>query len=249
MRILDIDMDYFLKDIPSECPNGRLEEEYIETWKEQEVIQFLEKNLGLSKKHRIPGCIIEKHNKAINFWDDLIAKNKLKIPFEVIHIDSHSDLSPNIMAYGLRYYREDSRLGHYWKTIETKKEDREKLAIMNNYPTEGDYLLYAIAFGWIKHLIYYTNPSYVCPDYPDEIFVELNGDEDAKDNFCSVIQLKEDEKMIPFNFNKRIESIKPFGKYDFIVFAQSPNYTPESLDFVIDIMKEYIEVIFTDMDI
>ena len=36
MRILDIDMDYFLKDIPSECPNGRLEEEYIETWKEQE---------------------------------------------------------------------------------------------------------------------------------------------------------------------------------------------------------------------
>lgn len=30
------------------------------------------------------------------------------------------------------------------------------------------------------------------------------------------------------------------GEFDFVVLAQSPNYTPASVDFIIDIFKEYI---------
>ena len=30
------------------------------------------------------------------------------------------------------------------------------------------------------------------------------------------------------------------GEFDFVVLAQSPNYTPASADFIIDIFKEYI---------
>ena len=30
------------------------------------------------------------------------------------------------------------------------------------------------------------------------------------------------------------------GEFDFVVLAQSPNYTPASADFIFDIFKEYI---------
>ena len=31
------------------------------------------------------------------------------------------------------------------------------------------------------------------------------------------------------------------GDFDFVVMAQSPNYTLESADFIMDIFREYIE--------
>lgn len=58
MRILDLDMDYFMKcDVhsSSELYEDRLDEkEYGDkVWSEQEVRNFLENNLGLSKKQKI----------------------------------------------------------------------------------------------------------------------------------------------------------------------------------------------------
>ena len=40
-----------------------------------------------------------------------------------------------------------------------------------------------------------------------------------------------------------IEDVKFDGDFDYVVMAQSPNYTPASADFILDIFREYIEEI------
>ena len=76
MRVLDLDMDYFMTEIastPLSC-EVRLDEEYYgdSVWTEEEVRQFLEQNLGLSKNHKISGRIVTGHNEALIFWKELI---------------------------------------------------------------------------------------------------------------------------------------------------------------------------------
>ena len=64
MRVLDLDMDYFMKSVATfinESEPERLpEEDYWDSvWSEREVRNFLEGNLGLSKQNRIRDQIIE----------------------------------------------------------------------------------------------------------------------------------------------------------------------------------------------
>lgn len=95
MRIVDIDMDYFLKEIPiiiSENNTDRLPDEDYQVWSKDEVIDFLENKLGLSKETKIKGKIVTHHNEALYYWRKLIQEERLSIPFEVVHIDSHADL-------------------------------------------------------------------------------------------------------------------------------------------------------------
>lgn len=96
MRVLDLDMDYFMTEIantPFSCKE-RLDEEYYgdSVWSSDKVRQFLENNLGLSKIHKIPGRIVNGHNEALFFWEELINSKKLSDPFDVVHVDSHADL-------------------------------------------------------------------------------------------------------------------------------------------------------------
>lgn len=81
MRVLDLDMDYFMTEIantPFSCEVRLDEEDYGNSvWSADEVRQFLEQNLGLSKKHIIPGRIVSGHNEALFFWEELINSKKL----------------------------------------------------------------------------------------------------------------------------------------------------------------------------
>ena len=74
MRVLDLDMDYFMTEIastPFSCEE-RLDEVYYgdSVWTEEEVRQFLEQNLGLSKNHKISGRIVTGHNEAEFIYKD-----------------------------------------------------------------------------------------------------------------------------------------------------------------------------------
>ena len=96
MRVLDLDMDYFMTEIantPFSCKERLAEEDYGNSvWSEEEVRQFLEQNLGLSKTHKIPGRIVSGHNESLFFWKELIDSKKLSDSFDVVHVDSHADL-------------------------------------------------------------------------------------------------------------------------------------------------------------
>ena len=92
MKILDIDMDYFL-DHPI---NGRLHSsnervEDIEcvnsVWREERVRAFFENNLDLSENRKLKGRIVKGHDDALYFWKELIDKKQLVAPFSVVHVD------------------------------------------------------------------------------------------------------------------------------------------------------------------
>ena len=96
MRVLDLDMDYFMIEIantPFSCKERLAEEDYGNSvWSAEEVRQFLEQNLGLSKAHKIPGRIVSGHNESLFFWEELINSKKLSDSFDVVHVDSHAEL-------------------------------------------------------------------------------------------------------------------------------------------------------------
>lgn len=173
MIVLDLDLDYFMKKVASsieESVTDRLPDKDYGScvWKEDEVRNFIENNLGLSKKNRIKGCIVKGHNEALFFWKDLIDQNKLVVPFSVVHVDSHADL-------GLGYFSLDyikNRLLKY--PVENRFENRfYKLDEITKDIGIGDYLLYAIAFRWIDRLTYCANPKDDKNDYHWEILKEF----------------------------------------------------------------------------
>ena len=93
MRVLDIDLDFFLADCCEPAPVGmRPDAAGHEPWQAEKVREFLEKNCGLDTKRKIPGRVFETHDGALQFWQELIAAGQLSVPFEVTHIDAHSDL-------------------------------------------------------------------------------------------------------------------------------------------------------------
>ncbi len=268
MKLLDLDMDYFMDDIATgiaESKEERLsEEEYGDcVWSEQRVRGFLENNLGFSKDKKIKGRIVAGHNEALFFWQELIENKSLETPFEVVHVDSHADLGlgylswTHILDYLLQY-----PVGE--RFMHTKYVDC--FGKLNDVGI-GDYLLYAIAFGWIGKLTYCANPEGDKNDYvwetlkdfkekyiwdmpventiqlvcnPDMDFPSYDASEQEKQEY---LENSVKEPKVPLLIIPSVEDVKYDGDFDFVVMAQSPNYTPASADFIIDIVREYIEEI------
>lgn len=261
MIVLDLDLDYFMNKVASfigESVTDRLpEEDYgMCVWKEDEVRKFIENNLSLSKENKIKGCIVKGHNEALFFWKKLIDQNKLVVPFSVVHVDSHADL-------GLGYSSLD-----YLKSTLLKYPVENRFYKLNSISKDigiGDYLLYTIAFRWIDRLTYCANPKDDKNDYDWEILKEFkekfiynkpvlqtiqlaynenmetpdyySSDEEKKEYWSNAIK----EPEVSFDIIPTIEDVKYNGKFDYITVAQSPNYTPESADYILEILSEYID--------
>lgn len=263
MKVLDLDMDYFMESVaqtPFSVSERLSEEDYRDTvWDENRVRMFFEKNMGLSKKRKIPGRVVVGHNESLFFWEELMAEGKLKDPFEVVHVDSHADL-------GLGCASADFLQGALLTLpVEVRRKVRDyefngKIEGINI----GDYLLWGIAYRMISKITYCANPNGEKDDYcwdtlkdfhendvwdkPVSNYIQLkfnNGMEIPKYNDSEEYKIKYLEgaikdpevelKIIP-----TVEDVDFCGDFDFVVMAQSPNYTPASADFILDIFKEYI---------
>ena len=164
MRVLDVDMDYFMTEIAHTPYSSmeRLDEGYYggSVWPADKVRLFLEKNLGLSKEHKIPGRVVCGHNESLFFWEELIQSGKLIEPFDVIHVDSHADL-------GLGDPSGDFLQSMFLSLpIATRRRIRDYE--FNNQIkgiSIGDYLLWAIAYRMISSITYCANPNGDKNDY------------------------------------------------------------------------------------
>lgn len=274
MRVLDVDMDYFMTRIainPSSCETERLDEEGFGSavWSARRVYDFLENNLGLSKERKVPGRIVTGHDKALYFWKELIEQGRLEKPFEVIHVDSHADLGLGLCGYDSAEYMMRQMLG--FPVSERPKHSK----YINKYDRQkdvsiGDYLLYAIAYRWIKRIDYCGNPCGEPDDYLWYTLKDFHGNHVGNKPVWNTIQLlyNPDEEVpipkdledferekkeylrkskrepeVPLLIIPNVEDVHYNGDFDFAVLAQSPNYTPASADFIMDIFREYIEEI------
>ena len=55
--------------------------------------------LNENKDRKIKGRIVTGHNEVLFFWQELITKESLETPFEVVHIDSHADLGLGYLSW------------------------------------------------------------------------------------------------------------------------------------------------------
>ena len=250
MRVLDLDLDFFL-DIPvygvdfssicrvkdTDCASS--------VWSEERVRKFLENNLGLSKSNRIKGKVLEHHSEALYYWEQLVEAKELSPPFFIDHVDSHADLGLGV---------DNSAVFKYVLHQKVPLRNPKLCNFMTSNgeyvsPTPGNYLLYAIAARWVKEIRYCSNPSTDRFDLPNlaELITtpQINkheGDEPYEGELRLVA--KEggyNEPSVKFSVIGKLDDIKPVGPYSFASIAQSPNYTPCESDYILDVFREYIK--------
>lgn len=255
MKVLDLDMDFFLNSVAHNiCQSScrRLPDDEYKPWTREDVISFIEQNLGLQKTKRIKGKIVKHHHEALCYWRFLIRKTLLQPPFEVIHVDSHADLGLGDSSWVFIFedllgldVKDRSNVENY-KNVFTKYKE----------PSIGDYLLFALAYRWISRLVYVSNPVCDGMDYP--LYIKKRCSDDSK-----TIQLPHNrpatdlntdymrnaflanaalEPEVNFEVITQLSAVNYTGNFDYITFSKSPNYTPQSSDFIVEIMKEYIEI-------
>ena len=246
MKVLDLDMDYFMEHIaciPFSVSDRLDEDNYGDTvWSEERVRNFLENNLGLSKKNKIP--------------EELLEQGKLTDPFEVVHVDSHADLG---LGCSSSDFLQSAFLTLPVETRRRIRDDDEGVGI-----SIGDYLLWAVAYKMISKITYCANPNGDKNDYVWDTLKDFKDDMIWDKPISNYIQLKYNSQMEwpKYNDSKEykkkymlgaikdpevelkiiptIEDVKFQGDFDYAVIAQSPNYTPASADFILDIFREYI---------
>lgn len=231
MRVLDLDMDFFLTaPCPLAKPGERPDESCAQAYSDEEVIRFLEEQCGLSREHPVPGAIFDTHDKALDFWHARLQDGSLTAPFEVVHVDTHSDLAfgPPGTGYVLNVVL--SRLPQQRAIIDTYREAVEL--------DEANYLLFALAFRWISRLSYVRNPK-SHQDIPSQL-LDGGGNIRLRSFVSAMMEGKNGkEPVIPFDVYDDYHQFKQTG-YDFVTMAQSPRYAPKSADRIMEIVKRYI---------
>lgn len=244
MRILDIDLDFFLdrihlwpNDTETRLPEGG--DGGFTAWDKIKVIDFLYYNCGL-KENKIPGKVVEKHHEALLLWEDLIKKGLLDSPFEVVHIDAHADLGMGDSSY--KYLMEN--LMHL-PLNQRQSYDKQKL-------NEGNYLLFAAALGMLSKLVYVRHPEWKNDFHPmhmenfsltsENIVMKatkrLNACNLTKENI-DVVNM---DAPIPF-IRTGYKEYNDKGDFNFMVLSISPQYTPKSSDDLIPVIERYIDKI------
>ena len=248
MKILDLDLDYFL-DSPvfnrDHSSDERVEDEECvnSVWSEDRVRDFFENHLGLSRKNKVPGRILKGHDEALYFWEELVEKGSLVAPFSVIHIDSHADLgfggrNVQFVLEDLPTYPLECRKSKYCK-------DYEVDGYYGNIDI-GDFLLFAVAFGLISKITFCANPLTDVGYAPAKILVtQIPETLSIPKTFHIRFRIKNDglkdsEVIIPYHIVQSVKDVNFDGNYAFASIAQSPNYTPQSADYILDIFREYI---------
>jgi len=225
MRFLDLDLDFFLNHntydtgVDSVRPGAE-----FKPWSAPKVQRFLEKRCRLSLDIPVPGRTVASHDAVIEFWRALIGTGKLNIPFEVIHIDAHPDMS---VRGGL--YLVSGMLQIDAGNVPSGLEQEGVHA--------GNYLTYAIACGWVASLVWLPLHE-TLKDLP-----RCHGD--ARDGLTppeSRQGAEAGKSGVPF----RISSWYRWGAegpFDYMVLSRSPHFTPPESDTLVPVIERYMRQI------
>lgn len=128
-------------------------------------------------------------------------------------------------------------------------------------------MLWAVAYKMVSSIVYCANPHGDKNDCVLETFKDFHEEFIWDKPIKNYIQLKYNKAMEMPEYDSSdaykkkyiegaikdpevelliiptIDGVKFAGDFDYAVMAQSPNYTPASADFIMDIFREYIEEI------
>jgi len=241
-RILDIDLDFFLNRVSdSREDNKRLDKNKYHPWRKDRLRSFLENRCNLSRANPIRGKIVKDHHQAFFFWKELIQTKNIDIPFELVHIDAHSDLG--VADWGWIYLT--SILLH--KPFEERMDPDESMLFGIN---EANYLAFALACRWIKKLTFILHPN-----WENDLINVYFKDFDITSGY---IQLKKynkeelfskgfEEDLLPLDIEPEIPvefvpllEFKSSQPFTILTLSKSKTFTPKSSDRLIKVVKNYI---------
>jgi len=234
VRFLDLDLDFFLNKNAyySACDSGRLGSGY-KPWSVSKVRHFLEDRCGLSSDAPVQGRTVESHDRVLDFWRTLIESGRLRIPFEVIHIDAHPDLWVG---------------GGLYLTSEFLHIDSERgLAMLKRkHVHSGNYLTFAIAYGWVGSLVWIPLLKHLKspPEWDGDarsILIQLKKRKGERSPIRDLPTIERERgvhfKILPW-YKFRTSEI-----FDYIALSRSPNFTPPESDVLVPIIEGYIKQI------
>lgn len=239
MRVLDIDLDFFLHGVAHwrASDDERLEPEDVEPWSFDAAMSFLQDRCGLTA--RLPGAVVEHHGELFERWRSAIRDGHLATPFHITHVDAHADIGLGDSGYvtlvtELLYRDVSERDGG---------EERPKGL------GDGNFLAYAIACRWVSSLDYVHND-----EGGDDLLTLHMRD---CDNDADAIELKRmsHEEMEKWLWRRgdpipeAVEPAVPFRQlrwnefvaaapYDAVCLCRSPGFTPPSSDVLFDAIRD-----------
>jgi len=234
MRFLDLDLDFFLNQnaYSSGCDGVRLDSVY-KPWSISKTRRFLENKCGLSLNAPVPGQVIESHDGVLKFWRTLIDSSTLPTPFDVIHIDAHPDLCVS----------DSLRLVSGALHIDPERE----LEILKTKDIHaGNYLTFAMAYGWIGSLVWIRLLTHLkaLPKWDGDARATLMQLKETKGQSSPIhnLPVADRERVVPFKMLSwpKFRANEPF---DYMALSRSPNFTPPESDRLIAIVKEYMKQI------
>lgn len=232
MRFLDLDLDFFLNHASrrTESNSERLSSSY-KPWSASQVSLFLEQKCGLSIKAPTRGRMLEHHDGVFNFWHTLIEAGSLRIPFELTHVDAH----PDLWVGGGLYLRTELLL--FDPKIMLAMVSKKRL-----HP--GNYLTFAIAYGWISALAWVTLSR--------NFKGQPKWDGDARSNLMLFKKSKGNcpgQDAPTLKFPGIPFKILPLSKFrtnetfDYMAVSKSPDFTPPESDKLIPVIEKYMKEI------
>jgi hypothetical protein len=245
ISFLNLDLDAFLDRVAHWVSGDeRREAESYNPWSEAEVRAFLEKQCHLTTSRRVPGRFVVHHDRAFDYWKELVARYQKQI--DLIHVDAHADLGLGDASW-VHIVSEHLRLAP------DKRGDPPRGSRFLNL---GSYVAYALAARWLASMTYVYHVK-AGDDLPTIYF------ENNEIGPRNRIQLKAyDPGVIARNTSRMemprpdeasaLEPPVPFTKvaipyfranklFQYALLCQSPGYTLAAADALIPIFGEYIE--------
>lgn len=246
MRVLDVDLDFFVGDPVIMPGNERPNVTEHPVWTATDATAFLRDRCGL--EGRLPGFVTERHHETFGRWRTAIRAGKLTTPFHVTHVDAHADLGMG-----------DSGHVHLMELLRLPpdRRTRPRVAAEGDWGDmqEGNFLLFAIACRWLSSLEY-VHPHGRTKDVGRlgdlHYWYMANFDETASDialPHISVEQIRdmdrwrdrrfdvaEWEPPVPFAAVHRDE-FRAAEPYDAVCLTRSPEYSPPEADELFDMIR------------
>lgn len=234
----------------------------------EQVREFLERRCGLSTGRRIPGRFVVHHVDAFTTWREWLKRDLLARQFEVIHVDAHADIGAGWMNKSPEFFETEllalplpqrvsprvgtdaMNSGNYLVAATANRWIRKLTYVYPTDPTPRDpeQMRKLQAMERIQRLLSDGDederfPNDLAPfcfkDWnPTTQTIQLreysSSDYHLVDRSTTPIHV---EPEVPFEWKKAEEFT--FSGFTHMVIAQSPAYTPETTDRLLEVIQEY----------